>query len=263
MTNFNYTDYKEFLKERIEKGTQKRFASFLNCQPAFLSQVLRSKPHLSLEQGISATDYFQMNTAESEYFMLALQLGRSGTVRLKNFFKSRMEQLRETNTRVDSKIGSFERLDDLSKATFYSSWKFALVHVILSLPSANQMESIKLKTGLSEKEIHKTLDFLKQVGLIEKHVGKWRPTKKRIHLSPEDVLVGTHHKNFRSLTIHELEDPKRDNLHYSSAMALSLKDAEKVKALLLEAIAKTEAILKPSNEEVLRTFSLDFYEPGI
>lgn len=262
MTNFTYTDYKAFLKERIGKGHQKHFASFLNCQPAFLSQVLRSKPHLSLEQGIAATDYFQMNSAEAEYFMLALQWGRSGTQRLKNFFKSRMEAVRDANTRVDSKIGKFEKLDDLSKATFYSSWKFALIHVLLSLPAGNQMELIKNKTGLSEKEIHKVLDFLKHAGLIEKQSGKWQPTKKRIHLSPEDVLVGTHHKNFRSLTIHELEDPQRDSLHYSSAMALSSKDAEIVKSLILELLAKCEAILKPSPEETVRIFSLDFFEPG-
>jgi uncharacterized protein (TIGR02147 family) len=262
MNLFEYTDYKAFIQLRLERGAQKKFAQFLRCQPAFLSQVLRGKPHLSLEQGILATDYFQMNKPEAEYFMLALQLGRAGSLRLKSFFKLRMDQLRESHQRVDTKIGTFEILDELSKATFYSSWKYAMIHVLLTVPTQNQIELLKSKTRLSEKEILYVIDFLQSTGLIEKHSGKWRPTKRRIHISPEESLVGTHHRNFRALTMRELEDSKRDSLHFSSTMALSLKDTQKIKEILLEVIAKTESILKPSPEETSRVFCIDFFEPG-
>jgi uncharacterized protein (TIGR02147 family) len=262
MDVLKYPDYKAFLKVRLARGSQKRFAEFLGCQPAFLSQVLRSKPHLSLEQGVLATDYFQMNKPESEYFILALQLGRAGSTRLKSFFRSQMDRLIEDHQRIDSKIENYEKLDDIAKATFYSSWKFAMVHVLMAIPATNQIDFIREKTRLSEKEVFNIIEFLKKIGLIERRSGRWITTKRRIHLSPEESLIDTHHKNFRSLTLNELEDSKRDSLHYSSAMALSKEDIAKIKSILLEAIAKTESVLTPSPEEAIRVFCVDFYEPG-
>ena len=193
-----------------------------------------------------------------QYFSCSI----NGSARLKSFFRQRMDQLVENHQRIYSKIENFERLDDLSKATFYSSWKFAVVHVLISVPHAQQLDFIKEKTRLSEKEILSIMDFLKKVGLIEKKAGRWVATKRRIHLSPEEALIGTHHKNFRSLTLNELEDSKRNSLHYSSAMALSREDILKVKQVLLETIAKTENILTPSPEEAVHIFCIDFYEPG-
>lgn len=261
MAVYDFTDYKSFLKHSLERGTQKRFAEQLRCQPAFLSQVLRGKPHLSLEQGILATDYFRMNKSEAEFFMLALQYGRAGSERLRQFFMTRMEALRASNRRVEHKIGVHEQLDDLAKAQFYSSWKFALVHVLLSVPMQGQSEYLQERTGLTKNELQRCLEFLKGLGLISGKSGRFQPTKKRIHLHGDDPLVGIHHKNFRLLTLRSLEERKDDSLHFSSAMAISKIDAEKIRKLLLEAISDSEAILRPSPEETVRIFNLDLFEP--
>jgi hypothetical protein len=115
--------------------------------------------------------------------------------------------------------------------------------------------------GLSDREIEKTIEFLTNSGLVEKHAGRWLPTKMRIHLRPDDILIGTHHRNFRSLCLNRLEDQKPDSLHYSSIMALSILDAAKIKNLLLETLANAEAVLKPSPEETARIFCIDYFEP--
>jgi uncharacterized protein (TIGR02147 family) len=262
MSPLEYTDYKVFVKSLLKHGEQLEFSKFLGCQSAFLSQVLRGKPDLSLEQGLMATEYFKLGKAEADYFMLALQLSRAGSVKLENFFRRKMEKLREDFLRVDSKIGKFDVLDDLSKSVFYSSWKYALVHVLSSIPVENQLELIQQKTGLSLVEISSILSFLKTAGLIELNKGLSKPTKKRIHLSPEDQLINLHHKNFRYLTAQELEEKKEESFHFSAAMALSLEDCSKIKAILLKGIEKIEAVLKPSQEETLRILNIDFFEPG-
>src|SRR6185437_7411646 len=187
---FEYTDYKAFLKEKLPRGTQKQLAAFMGCQPAFLSQVLRGKPHLSLEHGLLAAEYFQLASSEKEYFMLALQFGRAGSSQLSAYFQSKMQALRERYRRVDSRIGDFEKLDEIARATYYSSWKFATTLVLLSIATENQLQLIRAKTGLSTHEIERTLDFMKSTGLIERRAGRWRPSKKRIHIAPEDPLIG-------------------------------------------------------------------------
>ncbi len=258
---YDYTDYKTFLKMRLERGTQRLLAEHIGCQSAFLSQVLRGKPHLSLEQGILASEYFHMNSSEQEYFILALQHGRAGSTKLGDYFAAKMAALREVQQRVDSQLGAFDELGGLSKATYYSSWKFAVVLILLTLPTTNQNQLLKTRTGLSDREIEKIIEFLKNSGLAEKRSGRWQPTKMRIHLRPDDMLIGTHHKNFRNLCLNRLEDLKPDSLHYSSIMALSKTDAAKVKSLLLATLAKAEGILKPSPEETARIFCIDYFEP--
>jgi len=257
----DYMDYKAHLKSRIARGTQKRLATYIGCQPAFLSQVLHGKPHLSLEQGLLASEYFKMTSAEQEYFMLALQMGRAGSARLGKFFLAKMNALQARGQRVDAQIGSFEELDVSTKATYYSSWKYAVVHILLTLPTPTQHLLLKTATKLSDQEIENILSFLQRAGLANCRSGKWLPTKRRVHLNPEDPLIGAHHKNFRTLTLGALEDLKQDSIHYSSVLAIAEADCAKIKNVLLEAIARTEAILKPSPEETMRVFSMDFFEP--
>lgn len=259
---FDYTDYKKFLNQNLGHGQQKKFASYLGCQPAFLSQVLRANPDLSLEQGILATEYFSLNASESEYFMLALQYSRAGSVTLKLYFEGKMLNLCQNHQRVDSRIGHFEKLDEKAKAIFYSSWKYSFLYVLLSIPCDNQIEMIKSKSKLSDGEILKVINDLAKMGLIHKTNGTWLPTKKRIHLGPEDIQIGSHHKNYRSLCARELEELKKNSLHFSSAIALSKSDAQKIKDIFLKSIESSELIIKPSKEETVRILCVDFFEPG-
>jgi uncharacterized protein (TIGR02147 family) len=262
MNIFEYTDYKKFLTNRLGHGLQKKFAFYLGCQPAFLSQVLRGNPDLSLEQGILATEYFKLNANESEYFMLALQLSRAGTNKLKKYFESKTVHCRSINQRIDSRIGAFETLDEQAKSIFYSSWKYSFIYVSLSIPTSNSIEFIAAKTNLSVAEISKTINELVKMGLVKKSDGEWLLTKKRIHLSSEDSQIKNHHKNFRTFCLRELEEIKSNSFHFSSVVAIPTEDAQKIKEILLKAIEKSEAIIRPSKEESLKVLCIDFFEPG-
>lgn len=124
------------------------------------------------------------------------------------------------------------------------------------------MSLLKSKTSLSEREILNTIDFLFKTGLIERKQGRWIPTKKRIHISPEDPLIGVHHKNFRALAIKEMEEMKTGSVHYSSAMAISKVDALAIREKMMGFLSQIEKILRPSPEEAVRILSVDFFEPG-
>lgn len=261
MTVFDHNDYKNYLRENLVHGGQKKFAKYLNCQPAFLSQVLNSKPHLSLEQGILATEYFEMTENESEFFLDCLMACRAGSEKLKNYFRTKMHRLKDRNRKIPVVIGKHEQLSNETKSKFYSSWKYALVHVLLAIPQENQVEFLIEKTGLTKKELFRILDFLKIHGLIMEKAGTYFPTKKRIHLDPNDDFIESHHKNFRLFTLQELEKINSDSLHFSSALALAKADVEKIKSILLKTIQQAEEVLRPSPEEAVRILNIDFFEP--
>ena len=54
-TLFDYNNYKKYINERIDsspskgRGLKQKMAEFLNCQTAFVSQVLNKDPNFSLE----------------------------------------------------------------------------------------------------------------------------------------------------------------------------------------------------------------------
>ena len=50
-----------------------------------------------------------------------------------------------------------------------------------------------------------------------------------------------------------------NDLHYSSFMAISKKDAKKIRTMLLELIQNTEKIIKGSGEEELHVLLFDYF----
>ena len=48
-------------------------------------------------------------------------------------------------------------------------------------------------------------------------------------------------------------------MHYSSVVALSRKDAEKIKEVMLKSLEDIEVILRPSPEEEIYSVSMDFF----
>ncbi|MCB0385442.1 MAG: hypothetical protein KDD43_08620, partial [Bdellovibrionales bacterium] len=83
MSIFKYLDYKEYLKKTIDKktkvyGYRAKLAEAASCQRSFLSQVLHSSPHLTLEHGIGLCRYWQFSPMERYYFLALIQPARAG-----------------------------------------------------------------------------------------------------------------------------------------------------------------------------------------
>ena len=99
---FKYQSYKTYLEDSLLcKGKKGTFAKFVGCQPSFISQVLKGKPDLSLEQGLLANDFFEHSAAEAEHFLLLLQFHRAGSKRLRDHFKTQI-QASQWATEADS-----------------------------------------------------------------------------------------------------------------------------------------------------------------
>ncbi|HEY1080196.1 MAG TPA: hypothetical protein VGE46_08860, partial [Bdellovibrio sp.] len=65
---YDFEDYKAYLRHRAEaeRGVKSALAKALNCQSAYISQVLNENAHLSLEQGDAANTFFAHSEKESQ-----------------------------------------------------------------------------------------------------------------------------------------------------------------------------------------------------
>src|SRR5690348_7678173 len=96
-----FEEYKEFLREieasrsELQRGFRSRLAEAAQCQNAFVSQVLNTSAHFSLEQGLRVAKFLSLGLEESQFFILLLEHNRAGTKELQGFFKLQLDSLRE------------------------------------------------------------------------------------------------------------------------------------------------------------------------
>ena len=89
--------------------------------------------------------------------------------------------------------------------------------------------------------------------------GLLKPGITQVHLNRESPLIRQHHTNWRISAIQSLMNDDRSDLHYSTLSTLSKVDVEKLRAEMVQMIENYVATVKPSKEELMYGFNLDFY----
>jgi len=86
---FVYRDYKSYLRAFISHlprsgyGFRSRMAELMECEVAYVNQVLGGSAQLSLEQAESLQGVLHHRGEEAAYFLLLVQLARSKTPALR------------------------------------------------------------------------------------------------------------------------------------------------------------------------------------
>ncbi len=73
-------------------------------------------------------------------------------------------------------------------------------------------------------------------------------------------MIGQHHTNWRLRAISSLSKGVPDDLHYSSVITISKKDALRIREELIDKIKDLKTVIKDSVEEKLYSLNLDFFE---
>lgn len=261
----DFSDYRLYLKAAFDsktmpRGSKSRLAESLGCQSSFLSQVVTERAHLTLEHAIKVTEYLNLSKDESDYFMISVQKSKAGSVQLQDYFQVQLEAILQHRELVSEKIKVKDRLSKHDQAQYYSAWWYAAIHISSSLPTINKESDFCDLLDLEIAKVTETLSFLMKLGLVNQVKGKYQIGRNRVHLGQNSSLISTHHKNWRYKTAANLDNMKQSDLHFSGVIALSAKDANKIKKLALKLIKESEQILADSPEEVLRIFNIDFFE---
>jgi hypothetical protein len=81
-----------------------------------------------------------------------------------------------------------------------------------------------------------------------------------IHLGTDSPLLAKHHSNWRVKAIQSLDHAHPENLNYSSVVSIAHRDAQEVRNILLQAIEKIRAVVRPSTEEGVYCYCLDLFK---
>ena len=264
---FQYSDYKRYLSDFIHAlpskghGFRSQMAKAAGCRVAFISQVLSGSLHLSLEQAESINALLEHTSEECDFFLLLTQFSRAGTPRLRERLGAQMERIRQKRLVLKDRVDIKTTLDPVSQATYYSSWHYAAVHILVTIQQFQTREAIRAHLQVPARKVSEVIDFLQSVGLVSSEGGRLKPGVTRLFLGSESPMISRHHTNWRMRAIDSLDQDAASNVHLSTLLSFSSADLLKLKEQVVRSIEETRGIARVSGpEEVLYCFNVDFFK---
>ncbi|MGE5087138.1 MAG: DUF4423 domain-containing protein, partial [Bacillota bacterium] len=217
---FDFEDHYSYLNERfsssnLPRGTKGRFANYVRIQPAFLSQVLRQKYPLSLEQADLANSYFEHTAEESDFFLLLVSRDRANSASLRKHFTRQIQQAHKRRLEIVERLGRKNEISEEAKGTYYSSWIYAAAHVATTIPGLRKLGAIKEYLNVSHDVLLKVLQFLQDHNLITREGDEFLSTQNWIRLDRLSPHIIKLHTNWRQKAIQNFDLQNEHDLHYS------------------------------------------------
>jgi uncharacterized protein (TIGR02147 family) len=261
---FDFEDYKAYIvaleeqRASVQRGFRSRLAETLNCQNAYISQVLNGNANLGLEQGLKVARFFQLNEAESRYFLNLIELARAGTSDLQDYFRSELTALKQKHLNIKERLSKSKEISPDHQNVYYSSWLYPTVHMMVTVPQYRSVESIAAALRLANDDVRNVVLFLLSTDLVREQKGELLPGPAQIHLGKDSPHIRQHHTNWRVAAIQNV-GRNHEGIHYSTVSSLSRKDAETLKGKFVAMIKEYVETVSPSKEETIYNFNLDFY----
>lgn len=261
---FEFDDYKAYLtsveaaRTLVQKGFRTQLALQIDCQSAFISQVLNGHANFGLEQGLKVARFLHLNTFETQHFLWMIQYVRAGSEELRKHFFDHLSHSRGQHLHIQSRV-SAKTISLETQAIYYSEWYYSAIHMIVTIPQIRSIEKIARALGIAESVVRKAVQFLLSANLLKEESGKILPTETQLHLSHESPLVSRSHSNWRLAAIQSLTQDNKKAVHYSTVSSLSKSDVEGLRRKLLQQIEEYVRTVAKSSEEELYCFNLDFF----
>jgi uncharacterized protein (TIGR02147 family) len=265
---FEYDSYKKYLNEWLDdpslgggRGSRTRLSKAIGCQTAYAAQVLKGAAHFSLEQAEAINDFLGHSDEQGNFLLLLIQRERAGSKNLRVRFDRQIKSIRENRLLLMNRLRVSQPLGQKDQVIYYSSWYYAAIHALASIPGFQTPLEISKYLQMDPKKTQEAIEFLVGSGLLayDPKTQKLGVGRESIHLGVDSPLISKHHINWRLQAIRALERSGPDNLHYSSVISISNEDAQTIREVLVKAIERIKPMVKKSKEEVLKSFSLDFF----
>ena len=262
---FEYGDYKKFLtdvesrRKISERGFRSRISELLGCQNAYVSQVLNTNTHFSLEHALKISNFLKHNPSESKYFLTLVEIARAGTQELKDFFKEDLERMRSQALNLKERVPKAKNLDQEIQNIYYSSWHYPAVQILLTIPQFRNLKKIAEGLRITEEATKKILSFLLEAGLAIEQNGAFFSGLANIHLNNDSPHIRQHLTNWRIAAVSSLQTQTQQDLHYSTVSSLSAGAAQEVQLKLGRLIQDYVELVVPSRPEHLFNLNIDFY----
>lgn len=262
---FTFKDYKDYLKVRLsaEKSTRglvSKMAEACGCQRSYLSQVIHGHVHLTPDHAFGLSRFWEMPSAETEYFLLLVDHARAASISLKKYIESKLSVLAKDHENLSKRLQRPRIEPGEKELVYYSSWHWSAIHILVSIPEFQTVKALSKKLQIPESSIDHCLKTLEEFGLVRFEKDRWIFSSGDLHLPKDSLLVSLHHQNWRQRALLDAQLRNEEGLHYTSVQTMSHRAFEQVKQVILDCIDESSKIAGPSKSEKMTCFGCDFFE---
>jgi uncharacterized protein (TIGR02147 family) len=264
LSPIGYSDYKEYLKAMIaqnkaERAFQSKLAEAAQCQKSFLSQVLNTHVHLTVDHAASMSLALALSELEASYFVDLVLLARTSASALKKMIRARLKAAVDAQS-LPSERFKWPSLSEKNREIYYSSWHWATIHIMTAVPHLQTAEAIANHLKLPHSVVEETLKGLEKMNLIRAHESGWAPTDHLTYLPKSSPMTQANHLHWRQRALNDIQTMKTDSLHYSAVFAISVDDFEKVKEMIVNSIERINQKISLSPSEEVAAFTCDIFK---
>jgi uncharacterized protein (TIGR02147 family) len=263
---FEFDNYRTYLSEFLKKlpkrgyGEARKIAAHLEVGSTFVSQVFHGSKDLSLEQADILADYLGLVGLERDYFILLVEKERAGTKRLKQYWNSKLEELKKSSLKISNRVSHHRTLTDEEKSVFYSSFIYSCIHTYTSTAKRGRsLEEVRNRFELSRSRANEILKFLCDIGLCKENEGYFHVTDHHTHVPKGSPHLLKHHANWRIKAIQYSEELSDEELMYTANISISKKDFQKIRDAIVQLIKTMVNTAQESDPEEIAQFNLDYF----
>jgi uncharacterized protein (TIGR02147 family) len=256
--------YLEWIEQKHSENSEKRgylkkLAEAANCQPSFISQVMRGKAQITPDHAIDLAVFWGLNDGETDYFLNLVLLDRAGSRAHRQYCQSKLRQLKVQNAEISKRVQSRKVVKIETQSKYYSDWLWPVIHILTSIPNFSRAEKIANALSVDTRRVREVLLELKEMGFVEeKEDGSWSIGHNRLHLDKESPFNLANHRNFRFFMLNRLAKESESDVHFSAVYGLSLEACVTIQERLLSLISEIDKVVLPSKEEQAACLTLDF-----
>ena len=254
MDIFTYSDYKPFLIIMIKskpRGYQAALAKALECQAAYLIQVLNKKGDLTGDQALKATEFLNLSDEARDFFMLLVNFSRASTKALREYYKEKIFQQRRNHEQLKNRVPPAKEIELKISMEYFSNWDVSTIHIATSSQAFQEPEIIAERFRMSLERVHYVLQFLEKNNLVERNGKKWVFKGDPIYLAKESALHNIHQINRREQVARSLREHDHEDIHFATVFAISKAHFNELKSDVKSLIEKAhQKIVKSPSEEV-------------
>ncbi len=265
MTVFQFTDYREYLKNWISlrpnkgRGQINTIAEKLNVNATLISQILSGNRQLSLEQAVNLADFINLNEVELEYFIVLVNLDRAGSERLKNIFSKKIAQLQLEAKKISQRVNANLELSEESKAIFYSSFLYSAIRLFCSIDEGKTVEDLRKKFNISKNRLDEILSFLENEGLVKKDKKFYKMGTQSTHIPQDSPFLYRHHTNWRLQSLKKIDQVQSDELIFTGPFSLDEITFHKIKNEILNLVTNASKNVKEANPKRIGCLNIDLF----
>lgn len=264
---YKFKSYKRYLtavEEELsihQRGFRSRLSEALGVQNAYISKVLnQAKFDFTLEQTMKVAQFLELKEDDKTYLVWLVEWNRAGTKELKEFCAGHIERAQNQYLDIKNRVGEAKVISEAHQNRFYSHWLYMAAHVISSVPSYNSIEKMAAALRVEPSILREIFVFLTECGLVVPKGNAYTVGETVIHLQKNSPHTAKNQTNWRLKAIDDIADPNSTGIHYSSLSSLSHSDWDQMRHDLTEVIQKYVELIRPSAEETVCCFNLDFFK---